>query len=248
MLKKFEVKKGKELRNFRLLIYGVEGVGKSTFASLLPDPLFIDIEDRIRHLDVCKVRPKSWGELLILLESIKELIKENGLQTKTIVVDSIDWCQKLACDYVLSKSTAKIQSIEDFGYGKGYTYIYEEMLKMLRLLDKLNECFHIACICHSIVSKFEDPFGNTYDRYTLKLLSGQKTSVADTFKEWSDYMFFLNYRPKDKNTDERVIYTNRTSLYDGKRSRELPDVVVFTKENAVELINKLLNYDHNTRV
>ena len=36
----------------RIVIYGAEGIGKSTLASQCPDPLFIDTEGSTTHMDV----------------------------------------------------------------------------------------------------------------------------------------------------------------------------------------------------
>ena len=237
--KDYTVLKGTQLRNPRVIIYGVEGIGKSTFASKFPDVLLLDIEDRTRHIDVNKIRVSCWKDLLNILDNINAIIEENKITVKTIVIDSLDWVQKDIAEYICSMR--KVDSIEEFGYGKGYVYIYEEILKLVKLLDGLSN-FNIVVVCHSIVRKFEDPFGITYDRYTLKLLNSEKVSIADTFKEWADYMFFLNYKAVVKNgsiTDVRTIFTNRTSRFDGKRSLELQDEIEMTPEEIDRLIKTI---------
>jgi len=46
------VVKGKQSKAWRILLYGTEGVGKSTFASQCPSPIFLGAEDGTAHLDV----------------------------------------------------------------------------------------------------------------------------------------------------------------------------------------------------
>ena len=40
----FEITKGTVQKPYKVVVYGPEGIGKSTFASHFPDPLFIDTE------------------------------------------------------------------------------------------------------------------------------------------------------------------------------------------------------------
>ena len=49
---------GIQARAQRVVIYGTEGIGKSTLASQFPDPLFIDTEGSTSNMDV-KQTPTS---------------------------------------------------------------------------------------------------------------------------------------------------------------------------------------------
>ena len=50
----------------KIVLYGPEGIGKTTFAAQLPRPLFIDTEGGTRHIDGQRVeeRPDRWTKLL----------------------------------------------------------------------------------------------------------------------------------------------------------------------------------------
>ena len=48
------IQSGKENRPPRIMIYGAEGVGKSTFAASAPNPVFIQTEDGLGEIDCCK--------------------------------------------------------------------------------------------------------------------------------------------------------------------------------------------------
>ena len=109
------ITKGIVTRPQKVVIYGPEGIGKSTLASRFPDPLFIDTEGGTSHLDVRRIdKPKDWDELLSI---IKEVAHTPDV-CKTLVVDTADWAEASAMDYVLKKYNQT--SIEGFGYGKGY--------------------------------------------------------------------------------------------------------------------------------
>ena len=60
---------GKIDRALKVVVYGSEGIGKTTFAAAFPEPLFIDTEGGTAHMDVRRIdRPQSWDELLSIVE------------------------------------------------------------------------------------------------------------------------------------------------------------------------------------
>ena len=127
---------GKINRPQKGVIYGCEGVGKSTFASKFPKPIFADLEGGTAHLDVQRADISSWEELL---STIDELSK-GGHSFKTFIMDTADWAERM-CSAFLCKKYKKT-GIEDFGYGKGYQYAHdtaEKITKMQCLPDTLKD-------------------------------------------------------------------------------------------------------------
>lgn len=103
------ISKGIVLRPQKVVVYGPEGIGKSTFASHFPDPLFLDIEDSTSQLDVKRIPDiNSWAMLLGIIADVK-----NEKPCNTLVIDTVDWAEKLCIQYVCAQ--AKKSSIEDFG-------------------------------------------------------------------------------------------------------------------------------------
>lgn len=220
---------GKQARAQRVVIYGTEGIGKSTLAAQFPDPLFIDTEGSTSNMDVKRLdKPTSWTMLMNQIA----FVKANPTVCKTLVIDTIDWAESLAIESVCSMHGKR--GIEDFGYGNGYTYVREEMG---RLLDKLQELvdigINVVLTAHSQLRKFEQPDEDgAYDRYELKL--GKKTSsqTAPVVKEWCDLLLFCNYKTmvmtseskKKKATGgQRVMYTTHHPAWDAKNRHGLPD-------------------------
>lgn len=202
----------------RLALYGPEGVGKSTLVAGFPEPVFLDTEGGTAHLDVARFpRPRNWAEALAAINHL--LTAEHG--HKTLVIDSIDWLEKLLADEVCRK--AHKEGLEDFGYGKGLVYLAEEFARFLALLEKLRDRgLHVVLVGHSTIRKFEAPdAAGSYDRYELKLTK----QVAALTKEWVDSLLFLNYVTKVTERDgkqravggrERVIHTTHTAAWDAK--------------------------------
>ena len=216
---------GKEQRPKKIVIYGPEGIGKSTFASQFPDPLFIDTEGGTSNLDVRRIKcNKSWDELI----SVVKEIYENPHICKTVVLDTADWSESLCINAVCDKY--RKNNIEDFGYGKGYTYLVDEYAKLLSLLDQLIEVgINVVVTAHSKLKKFELPEEQgAFDRYEMKL----SRQVAPLIKEWSDALFFVNYKIYIVTTEnnkrkaqggKRVLYTTHNPTYDAKNRFDLSE-------------------------
>jgi hypothetical protein len=218
--------KGKQQRAQRVVIYGVESVGKSTFAAQFPKPLFLDIEQGTSHLDVERCDINSWKQLTDALAEAK------ATDYKTIVIDSADWAERLCVEDLLA--TSKKTSIEDFGYGKGWVMVAERISRMLTSIDALIDAGkHVVLIAHSRIVKFEAPDALApYDRYELKL----SKQCSPLLKEFADELWFLRFKTKVSTTDtgrgkglggkERVMLTTHSAAYDAKTrsglAEELP--------------------------
>ncbi len=228
---------GKIKHPIKAIMYGPEGIGKSTFASLWPKPLFVDAEKGTGHLDIARTpQITSWS---MLCETIKELTADSH-GYKTLVIDTADWIDKLAQAHVCAK--ANKAGIEDFGYGKGWVCLADEWKRLLDLISELQEKqgMNILILAHSQMRKFELPEeAGAFDRWEMK--TEKKTSAL--LKEWSDLLLFANYRTividndgkKKAQGGERVLYTTHHSCWDGKNRFELPDCIVLKKELPREI-------------
>lgn len=220
---------GVQARAQRVVIYGTEGIGKSTLAAQFPKPLFIDTEGSTSNMDVKRLdKPTSWTMLMNQIA----FVKANPDKFQTLVIDTIDWAESLAIESVCAQHGKR--GIEDFGYGNGYTYVREEFGRLLNKLQELVDIgINVVLTAHSQLRKFEQPDEEgAYDRYELKL--GKKTSsqTAPVVKEWCDLLLFCNYKTmvmtsetkKKKATGgKRVMYTTHHPAWDAKNRHGLPD-------------------------
>lgn len=219
-----KITRGIQQKPLKVVVYGPEGIGKSTFASMFPDPLFVDTEGSTARMDVARTEtPTSLAMLMQLLTEIKD----NPPGCKTLVIDTIDWAERLCTQAVCAKNGKA--GIEDFGYGKGYSYIYEEMGRILNLLNDIWERgMHIVITAHAAIRKFEQPDEmGAYDRWELKLINSPKCNSCAMVKEWADMVLFANYKTfavaADKDGKkmkarggERVMYTAHNPCWDAK--------------------------------
>ena len=221
------ISSGKISRAVKTVIYGPEGIGKSTLASQFPNPLFLDMEGGTAQLDVRRIeKPKSWPELIATVE---EVAKTPGI-CGTLILDTADWTEGMLISHICEVYRQK--SIESFGYGKGYTYLGEEWGKLMDAFTRVIESGkNVTVIAHAKQRKVELPDqAGSFDHWEMKL----SKQVAPLLKEWSDLLLFLNYKTYVVTTDtntrkaqggKRVMYTSHNPVWDAKNRHGLPEEV-----------------------
>lgn len=238
------ITRGRQAKAQRVIIYGTEGIGKSTLASQFPNPLFIDTEGSTSNMDVARMdKPTSWTMLMNQIA----FVKANPTVCDTLIIDTIDWAEALAIESVCSLHGKK--GVEDFNYGIGYTYVREEFGRFLNRLQEIVDLgIHVVLTAHAQIRKFEQPDEmGAYDRYELKL--GKKTSsqTAPLIKEWGDIVLFCNYKTvvmksaSNKNKaqgGQRVMYTTHTPSWDAKNRFGLPEELPMDYQAIAHIFNK----------
>lgn len=210
------VKRGKVIKPARVVLYGTEGVGKSTVGADAPSPIFIGAEDGTAQLDVARFpEPETWADVL---ESIETLAAEEH-DFKTLVIDTADWLEPLCAEHVITAKRG-----EDLSYGRDVAYQVDEWRRMLSRLDKLRDAkgMAILVLAHSHVKTFNNPEGDDYDRFSMKLAP----KISALLREWPDAVLFANYetltvkekgsRTKGVRGTARFIHTERTAAFDAK--------------------------------
>ena len=221
----FNIISGVQRTAIKTLIYGPEGIGKSTLAAMWPNPIFIDLEGGTNQLPVVRLEsPSSWSMLRAELTAIKN----REIPCSTVVIDTMDAAERMCAEYIMAREGKK--SMEEWGYGKGYTILQEEFGRLLDYLtDTAASGINVVVLGHSTMRKFERPDeSGAYDRFELKLTK----QVSPMVKEWADMVLFCDYKTyvetnksgKAKATGgARVIRTTHAPTWDAKNRFGLPD-------------------------
>lgn len=223
------------------IVFGVEGSGKSTLGSTYPSPIFVGPENGSHNLEISRVEGlRSYKEIM---DSLSYLASEKH-NFKTVVIDSLDWVEPLLYKFLCEKY--KTDVIEDVGggYGRYVAIMLNEWGNFISALDKLRDSgMNILLIAHYHVKAFNDPATNEpYERYLMKLQ--EKTSAK--FREWVDYVFFLNFETftkKEKGASkakafsdgERYLFTQKTAAYDAKNRFGLPEKMKLETFKEIDL-------------
>ena len=224
----FTITNTRKTKPMKVVLYGVEGIGKTTFVSHFPDPIFIDTEGSTGFIDAKKLPdPDSWT---MLLEEIAYMAQNP--QGKTLVIDTADWAEELAKQHLMAKH--KWQAIDQTDYGVRYVALSNEIIRLLRGLEMVkNAGMNVVLTAHAVQKKFELPDQvGSFDRYVLKL---EKRDAA-LIKEWCDILLFANYKTtviasgsgsKKATGGQRVMYTTHMPAWDAKNRLGLPDELPF---------------------
>lgn len=246
----FEINQGVIAKAQKVVIYGVEGIGKSTLSSKFPKPLFIDLEGSTNNMNVKRIKsPTSWS---LLLQQLDWVIKDKPCET--LVIDTLDYAEEYLCKpyVVASRPNANgqyVKNIEDYGYGAGYKHLADVWGK--DLLNKLSEAvdsgINVVLLAHSTQRKVDSPDQlGSYDKYELKL----EKKTASLTKEWADLLLFLNFKTevttikdgmttKRKGTgQERKMFTTNHPAYDAKNRHSLSDELELDYSMISHIFNK----------
>lgn len=231
------IKRGASEAPPRILIYGVQGIGKSTFGASAPAPIFLPTEDGLGVIDVPSFPlARSYQDVL---DALNVLITEDH-EFSTLVVDSLDWLEPLIwrklCEHE-SRPDKPVYSIEEFGYGKGYIMalgFWREYIDGINYLRDRKKMM-ILQTAHSDVKRYEAPDTDAYDRYIVKLHKG----ASALMQEHSDCVLFANYntgvtqeklgfnqtRKRAIGGGIRMLHTQEKPAYAAKNRYGLPESI-----------------------
>lgn len=212
----------------RILLYGLEGIGKSTFAAHAPKPIFIQTEDGLGQIE-CTRLPlcNTLDDVFTYLRAIRD--DEHDFQT--CVIDSLDWLERLIWARVCADYGVKSIERADGGYGKGYVHALGYWTQIKDILCEIRAKRHMAIIlvAHYKVENIVDPEIGQSIRNSPQI---HKLASA-LWGQWCDAVFFADRRKtKDAETGkvvaigadggERMMYTNGAPGRVAKNRYSLP--------------------------
>lgn len=236
----------------RIVIYGPGGVGKTELCANLQaigiNPLVIDVEDGSRFLDVSRIDP-----LPETFDEVRQVLHDQSIldEFDAVAIDSLTRLEELAVQWTLANVKHEkghaVSSIEGYGFGKGYTHVYETFLKILGDLDAvIRSGKHVICTVHDCTANVPNPAGVDWIRYEPRLQApaSGKASIRSRVREWCDHLLYIGYDlvvdqdGKAVGSGTRTIYPVEWPTHLAK-SRSLSDPIVYERGSA-EIWNLLL--------
>lgn len=236
------ITKGKVMNPPRILLYGVPGIGKSTFASQAPSPIFLPCEEGSEQLDVARFPvPSNYQDVIEYLTSLA--IEEH--EFKSVVIDTLDKLEAIIWAEV-AKEAGK-NHIEEIGYAKGYVTALTKWEEITNILDTLrSKGMIVICLAHSIVKAHNAPGQDPYDRFRLAL----HEKAANQLLAWCDMCLFANYkvllktqdgkRKLASNESDRFLFTEERPAHWGKNRYGFPYAILFEKDGSFDVIKHLI--------
>lgn len=252
------VTKGGKKLPVRIVAYGTDGIGKSTFAADSIRPIFVCTEDGATRLDVPQFpKCEKWEDIF---DCLRALAQEKH-DYKTVVIDTLDWAQHLAIEYIIRTEYEGDGGKFD-AYGSGYKILMREWRKLLSAVDFLRTRCDMESILllHATIRPFSNPMGDNYDIYKASLVDSPSTSIWGLTKEWADLVLFLNVEVRVKKASPksskgkgvmiqtRYIYTKPSAAYDAKvrAGWDLPDRIELNYKRFRAYLDKQKPSETNT--
>lgn len=250
----------------RVAIHGVEGSGKSTTSCYFPKPLIVGAENGIPRdlgFSVDTIAPSSWLDVFDVVGSLTK----DWHDYETAVIDTVDWMEPLIHRFVCARDSKRqtemnpkgreLESIEDYGFGKGYLAAEEEFRKLIGALDimQAKRHIHVVLLLHSAVRTFKNPSGADFDRWEPKC----HARISRVVVEYAENVLFTYFpmdaskisedkdrhkmspdraRAKGVMTGDRMVGCQQSAMYDAKNRVRLPPEMPMTDPN--QLVSMLL--------
>lgn len=211
----------------RIVIYGPPKIGKTTFASMIPNNLNLDVEGGSGAVNMARIEKSKLGSFDDFMGVLGDLYNQNHNFT-TLTIDTIDWLEALIFAQA-AKEHGKT-SIADVGYGAGYVTAQNLWRQVLEGLDALREEKGIMpiMIAHEQIKTYNNPLTESYDRYSLKLRSNDKGSSSESIiKEWADAILFVN--------KETFVRKEKAGMKETKKAATSDRVFIHTQESPAYL-------------
>ena len=225
-----------------IILYGPDGVGKTTFAAQFPKPIFIGNETGLASPDLRRVPKfppaKDLSDIQGALQDLLTLSTTTpSPKFETLVLDSLDWLEILIHEKICAQEG--VQNIDQAfgGYGKGHSEVFKVWTKIRPYFEALRneKKMNIVLIAHAQVKTFNNPFTNSsYDRYSIKL----HEKSAAYLREAADCVLFANYKVATQGKENakhkafgdgsRMIYTQWRPAFDAKNRLGLEYSFPFT--------------------
>ena len=230
-----QVKTEPDPRGMRIVVLGVPGVGKTSFACQAPKPLIVTsrAEDGVVTLmNAGQIEPVSYLDGVKTFSEFSNVVQElrdtEDLKYQSLVVDTINGlsvaCVKETCDESYGGDWTKFSS-----YGQGYVLASDKWRKVFYDLDqlRLEKGIHVLCCGHVKIGNFQNPSGQDFSRYQPDL----HKSLWPVVERWSDAILFMDFitvtaqeglKVKGKGGTQRIIHTQGQASFVAKNRYGLP--------------------------
>lgn len=238
---------------FKIAVFGPPKVGKSTFASKAPKPVFFNVDNQLAGVRDRDGRPVDQARIRCAkdIDDGLEYLKTQDHGYKTLVIDSVTYWDYLMRTDVLEEERARLRklrkvteaealrSVGDIPYGKGTEKMRDRFAPYTCMLSDLMESrnMNVILIFHGKVSKDKTPSA-VENFYSFSV----NPEVSEHFRNWCDAILYacMETVKTDKGvfeTGRRVLRCNGNEQFTAGNIYNLPDEI----DNDFDVFKGYLN-------
>ena len=245
-----DVETGRKFTPPKMIVYGIDGVGKSSFAAQAPDPIFIPTEIGLNQIGATRMPlATTYSELVERLTRVAN--KPHAYQT--VVLDTLSGAEKLIYDKVARDNGKENIDLVGGGFDKGQKLALTQWQEVVALLDRCwNRGMAVLVIAHARTEKLGDPENPMVEQFAPAL---HKKTSGELFRRWADATLFLTRRmsvrkegqgimekqiavPVGADGGERIIRTAWTPTAVAKNRYEMPIELPLPKNGGWDEVMK----------
>jgi len=213
---------------FTYFFYTPPGLGKTTFASGLPDVMFVDTERGTKHLSVFKVDVDTWEDFRTI---VLELMKGDH-HFQTIIIDTVGRLIEMCIRYCMK--TMGIQHPSEAGWGAGWDKCKKEWDNTITKL--IYSPYGLWFLGHSTTRTITMDGGAKKEDYIEPDMPNFIGKLVIPICDFIFYGQMLNIQKKDEkgkvlsSNNQRVIRTQTNPSFRAKQrsgvSKPIPDKII----------------------
>lgn len=238
------------------VIYGLEGMGKTSLGLQFPGPVFCKSMFESGYDTLLEVPPNSDNTYV---KSFQQLCKETSelrsMTKGTLLLDSCTGLQRIIFDHATNMDYQGVPA-KFYDYSKGprqesvrYFQGYLDMCDSL-----LEKGINVIFLAHQVTTTIPNTMGADYLSHVIAMDGSDKGGLRNTLTAWASFIFFLNknisitqatekdrgnvVEGKANNVDSRYIYTQTSPTHSAKNRWDMPPVIPMGK-NAKEAFDNL---------
>lgn len=231
------------------ILYGQNGIGKTTFAAMPPNTLFADIEKGMPEMlrDTPRFPIENFSQLRALLQQLRE----QQHPYHHVVIDSVSALnQKLVTEVCIEQKWTLPDGRNDMGekgfgaFGRGDKVIAEKYAILNDDVLKLKEQRNIAVtlLGHVRTAKVKTPDTDEYSRYDIML----PMQAIEVLTQRADIVAFMSYpvtvvKKEGQRSgpgqaigeDDARLYLTSTATHNAKNRYGMPPFITIPRGNPV---------------
>jgi|GEM_PF-6950365 len=195
---------GKKPQPYKVLLYGVPGIGKTTLATLAPKPVIGDCERGSNRINCARYEVNNFDELM---QSVQAAINEP--ECHTFCPDSVTAINKMielkVCEIFGCSSIGEKKDI----FGADYMKVRSLWTDFLFGLDQLTlSGKNVILIGHQEVRRMKDPIHDEYDKMVINV----DKKVLEPLVAAMDGVFYYCYEKLKDDKKGKLNATGRRML------------------------------------